>query len=48
VTPEKTKHMLMSHYMQAGQKLSIKSVNRSFEDVATFNTLERHYQIKIA
>jgi hypothetical protein len=31
--PEKTKYMLMSRYQKAGQKQSINTVNRSFEDV---------------
>jgi hypothetical protein len=34
VNPEKTKHVLMSHYQKAGENHSIKIVNRSFEDVA--------------
>jgi heptaprenylglyceryl phosphate synthase len=36
---EKTKYMLMSHSQKAGQKCSIKVVNRSFEDVAEFRYL---------
>jgi hypothetical protein len=39
VNPEKTKYILMSHYYNAGQKHSIKIVNRSFEDVAKFKHL---------
>jgi hypothetical protein len=34
VNPEKTKYMLMSCCQKAGQRHSIKLVNRSFEDVA--------------
>jgi hypothetical protein len=41
VNPEKTKHMLISYYQKAGQKHSIKKVNRSFEDVAKFKYLEK-------
>jgi hypothetical protein len=40
VIPEKSKYMLMPHYHKAGQKHSIKVVNRSFEDVAKFKYLE--------
>jgi hypothetical protein len=36
VNPEKTKYMLMSRSQKAGQKYSIKIVNRSFGDVAEF------------
>jgi hypothetical protein len=32
--PDKTKCMLMSRYQKAGQRHSIKTANRSFEDVA--------------
>jgi hypothetical protein len=39
VNPEKTKHMLMSHSQRIGQKHSIKTANRSFEDVAKFKYL---------
>jgi hypothetical protein len=35
VNPEKTKHMLMSR-QKVGQKRSIKTVNRAFEDVTKF------------
>jgi hypothetical protein len=35
VSPERTKYMLMS-CQKAGQKRSLKIVNRSFEDVAKF------------
>jgi hypothetical protein len=38
VNSEKTKYMLMSH-KKAGQKHSIKIVNRSFESVAKFKYL---------
>jgi hypothetical protein len=34
MNPEKTKYMLMSHSQKAGQKQSVKIVNRSFEEVA--------------
>jgi hypothetical protein len=34
VNPEKTKYMLMSCCQKAGQRHSIKFVNRSFQDVA--------------
>jgi hypothetical protein len=36
IKPEKTKHILISHYQRAGQKHIIKVANRSFEDVAKF------------
>jgi hypothetical protein len=39
VNPEKTKCILMSHYQKAGQKHSIKTVNRPFEGVAKFKYL---------
>jgi hypothetical protein len=39
VNPEKTKYMLMSHSQKTGQKHSIKTANRSFEDVAKFKYL---------
>jgi hypothetical protein len=39
VHPEKTKYMLMSCHRKAGQKHSIKIVNRSFEGVAKFKYL---------
>jgi hypothetical protein len=39
VNPEKTKCKLMSRYKKAGQKYSIKIVNRSFENVAKFKYL---------
>jgi hypothetical protein len=39
VNPEKTKYMLMSRRQKAGQKDSIKTANRSFEDVAKFRYL---------
>jgi hypothetical protein len=39
VNPEKTKYMLMSLWQKAGQRHSIKIVNRSFEDVAVFKYL---------
>jgi hypothetical protein len=38
-TPTINKYILMSHYMAAGQKHSIKVANRSFEDVAKFRYL---------
>jgi hypothetical protein len=40
VNPEKTKYMLVSRCQKAGQRQSIKTVNRSFEDVAKFKYLE--------
>jgi hypothetical protein len=39
VNPEKTKYMLMSHSRRIGQKHSITTANRSFEDVAKFKYL---------
>jgi hypothetical protein len=39
VNPEKTKHMLMSRSQKRGQKHSIKTANRSFEDAAKFKYL---------
>jgi hypothetical protein len=39
VNPEKTRYMLMSHSQKTGQKYSIKTANRSFEDVAKFKYL---------
>jgi hypothetical protein len=39
VNPEKTKYMLMSRSQKTGQKHSIKTVNRSSEDVAKFKYL---------
>jgi hypothetical protein len=39
VNQEKTKYMLISHSQKGGQKHSIKTANRSFEDVAKFRYL---------
>jgi hypothetical protein len=39
VNPEKTNYMLVSRYQKAGQRQSIKTVNRSFESVAKFRYL---------
>jgi hypothetical protein len=39
VNPEKTKYMLMSRSQKTGQNYSIKTANRSFEDVAKFKYL---------
>jgi hypothetical protein len=39
VRPKKTKYMLVSYCQKAGQKHSIKTVNRSFECVAKFKYL---------
>jgi hypothetical protein len=39
VNPEKSKCMFMSRYPKEGQKQSIKTANRSFEDVANFKCL---------
>jgi hypothetical protein len=39
VNPEKTKYMLASRCQKAGQRQSIKIVNRSFEGVAKFKYL---------
>jgi hypothetical protein len=36
VNAEKTKYMLMSHYQKAGQKHSLKIMNKSFEGLAKF------------
>jgi hypothetical protein len=42
VNPEKTKYMFMSHSQKMGQRHSIKTANRSFEDVAKFKFWEKH------
>jgi hypothetical protein len=39
VTPQRTKHILMSHSQKTGQKHSIKVPNMSFEDVVKFKYL---------
>jgi hypothetical protein len=39
VSPEKSKHTLMSRSQKTGQKYSIKKAERSFEDVAKFKFL---------
>jgi hypothetical protein len=39
VNPEKTKYILMSRSKNVGQKHSIKTANRSFEDVVKFKYL---------
>jgi hypothetical protein len=39
MNPEKTKYMLMSRSQKIGQKHSIKTANRSFEEVAKFKYL---------
>jgi hypothetical protein len=39
VNPEKTKYMLLSPCQKAGQRRSIKTANRSFEDVTKFKYL---------
>jgi hypothetical protein len=39
VNPKKTKYMLMSRCKKAGEKHSIKIVNRLFEGVANFKCL---------
>jgi hypothetical protein len=39
VNPEKTKYVLVSRCQKAGQRQSIKTVNRFFEDVAKFKYL---------
>jgi hypothetical protein len=39
VNPEKTKYMLMSHSQKTVRRYSIKTANRSFEDVAKFKYL---------
>jgi hypothetical protein len=39
VNPENTKYMLMLPYQKVGQKHSIKTLNRSFEDMAKFKCL---------
>jgi glycerol-3-phosphate O-acyltransferase len=39
VNPEKTKCMLVSQCQKVGQRRSIKTVNRSFEDVVQFKYL---------
>jgi hypothetical protein len=40
VNPQKTEYMLILCYQKTGQKLSIKTAHRSFEDVAKFKHLE--------
>jgi hypothetical protein len=42
VNPGKTNYMLMSRSHKTGQKHSIKTENRSFEDVAKFKYLGKH------
>jgi hypothetical protein len=42
VNPEKTKYMLMSRSQKIEQKHSIKTVNRSSEDVASANASEQY------
>jgi hypothetical protein len=39
VNPEKTKYILVSRYQKAGQRQSIKTMNRSFDSVAKFKYL---------
>jgi hypothetical protein len=39
VNPEKTKYVLVSRYRKAGQRQSIKTAKRSFEDVAKLKYL---------
>jgi hypothetical protein len=41
VNPEKTKYMLVSRCQKAGQRQSIKMMNRSLEDVANLKYLEK-------
>jgi hypothetical protein len=48
VNPEKTMYTLMSRYQKAGQKHSIKIVNRSFEHVVKFKYLGTTLKDKIA
>jgi hypothetical protein len=48
VNPEKTKDMLMSCYQKAGQKLSLKVVNMSFEGAAKFRLLVTRLTDQIA
>jgi hypothetical protein len=45
VNTEKTKYMLLSRHLNAGQNHNIKIVNRSFENLAKFKYLE---QIKVS
>jgi hypothetical protein len=42
VNPEKSKYMLTSCSQNIGQNRSIKTANRSFEDVASSNIWEQH------
>jgi hypothetical protein len=39
VSTEKTKHMVVSHHQIAGQNKNISTVNKSFENMATFKYL---------
>jgi hypothetical protein len=39
INVEKTKYMLLSHHLNAGQNLDIKTANRSFENVSQFKYL---------
>jgi hypothetical protein len=42
VNPEKSKYMLTSNYQKTGQKHSMQTANRSFEDVAKFTLTDQN------
>jgi hypothetical protein len=48
VNPEKTNYMLEPRSQKIGQKHSMKTVNRSFENVKKFQIFRNNANIKIA
>jgi len=46
VNNKRTEKILISHYQNEGQNLNILTANKSFENVASSNIREQHYQIK--